>query len=1137
MCVTCGDAFKIHVGAKTYDGFVNLHLHTAYSLLDGMSKPEDVIKKVASLYQTAVAVTEHGNVFSAVKVHKLAKKENIKHIYGAEFYITEDRFVQDKTRKYYHLTVLAKDEKGRRNINKLASLGYLEGFYHKPRIDHSLLKKYSEGLIVLSGCMASEVQQALAGGRIGEGDIEITEENKANAKGIIKWYRESFGVDYYLEVQAHTDYRQQKLNRAIVDLAVEMGIQYVATTDSHFVDEDDMELHGIFIQIGTNREAGETYQDTHIMGADEVTRKLLGTMTNEEAELAVRTSLLIADKCNVTLPLSEPIIPHVDIPEEFESQMEYLKDLIQKGWKRREIKKRQDVQKYKERLNYEFRSITKMGFEGYFLLVESYVNSVKRRGIARGSSGGSLIAYLLGITEIDPIPYGLYFERFIDVGALDLLESGAITRKELKIPDVDSDFGAGDRDKVVDGIIKKYGEDKFAAIGQFGYIWDKSAVKDVGRVLNIPYSVTNAMTQQMGDLTITYMREAGLFSHWFEEYPKLFEYAEKIAGLPKSFGVHPCGKIISIQEIDYYTAIASNDGTIVFQGDMDDTDDLGLVKVDILGLKSIDVIYDTLEMIGKDYDYINPDKLDFADKNIIALFREGRTEGVFQFESVGMRETLRQVYPDGIVDLGVCNALFRPASMKHIEHYAKRKKGLEKFSYLHDDLESVLKATNGIMTFQEQLIEIGWIAKMKNPDKIRKATGKKSMALMTECKMELFAGLSKRGWTIEQLETLWEIMIDFASYSFNKSHAMAYAIIAWQMAKLKHYHPVEFMTALLNSKIGKIEQLSHYISECKRMGIKVNVPNINESQGKFTMKDGEIVFGLLAIKGIGEPTVELIEAIRSFHSKSFESLEEFVDAEGLLVGTAYNIDSYGNHHQVYDPMPTDALISLIKCGAFGTNKLELLTEHAMKTYTPLKWIPKKGVPAKKDFESKGYKISADDFADKKIRSDVFNSYKLEDYLKKDKDRKQKHINDFFEKYVGDEEYYEFDTMGAYLTISPFDKYIKSIKDFYTYEDGTDKVLLVGTIIKKDVKKSSRGGQFAKLQILTPHGVVQAKAYATQYSEYKHLLDKSQTVVMLTKRNKDEAIVSKVRTFADWTAMIDKKIAWKLQQQKKESVVK
>lgn len=1135
MCQSCNNHLLGNATPKSYDRFVNLHLHTAYSLLDGMSKPEDVIKKVASLHQTAVAVTEHGQVFSAVKVHKLAKKANIKHIYGAEFYVTEDRFIKDKTKKYYHLTVLAKDEQGRRNINKLASLGYLEGFYNKPRIDHELLRKHSGGLIVLSGCMASEVQQALAGGKIGDGDIEITEPQIDDARRVIKMYREIFGRDYYLEVQAHRDHRQQQLNRAIIDLAIEMGIEYVATTDSHFVNEDDFELHGIFIQIGQNRETGETYQDTHIMGADEVTQKLLGSMTSEEAELAVRTSLLIADKCNVSLPLSEPIIPHVDIPEGFDDQVSYLKDLINKGWKRREIKRKPDVQKYKDRLNYEFNAITKMGFEGYFLLVESYVNSVERRGIARGSSGGSLIAYLLGITEIDPIPYGLYFERFIDVGALDQLEAGTITRKELKIPDIDSDFATSDREKVVDFITKKYGEEKFAAIGQFGYIWDKSAIKDVGRVLNIPYAVTNQMTQQIGDLTIKYMREAGLFKHWFDEYPKLFEYAEKIAGLPKSFGVHPCGRIVSIENVDHYTAIASNDGTIVFQGDMDDTDDLGLVKVDLLGLSSLDVIYDTLDSIGEGYEYINPDKLDFADENILNLFREGRTDGVFQFESIGMKETLRKMVPDGIEDLGVANALFRPSSMKYIDHYAKRKTGEEKIEYLHEDLADILKETNGIWVFQEQMISLAKLSGMRSPDTIRKAIGKKNFALMEKSKDELFDGLRNRGWNEEQLATLWQDMIDYSSYSFNKSHSSAYAIIAWQMAKLKHYHPVEFMTSLLNSKIGKIEELSHYLSECKRMGIKVNVPDINESQGKFTMKNGEIVFGLLAIRGIGEPTVELIDSLRALHPEPFIDFMEFYGFNQKLVNAVEVARSLSEPTLQVDLMPTDAIINLIKSGAFGTNKKELLSQYAEITYTPLKWVPKKGVPSKKDFADKGYLISDEDFADKAVRSEIFNKYKYNDYLKKDEERKQKHINTFFEKYVGDEEFYEFDTMGAYLTMSPFDKYMKSIKDFYTYEDGTEKVLLVGTIIGKEVKKSSRGGQYAKLQVLTPYGVVQAKAYSNQYSEYKHLLDKGSTVVMLTKRNKDEAVISKLKTFDEWKEIIDRKLAHQKQEAKKGSV--
>lgn len=430
------NASVIEAKPKQYDNFVNLHLHSSFSLLDGLSKPEDIIKKVASIKQRSFALTEHGVVYSSVKAHKLAEKENLKHIYGMEAYVTENRFVQDKTKKYYHLTILAKNEQGRLNLNKLASLGSIEGFYFKPRIDYELLEIYGEGLIVLSGCLAGELQKALTGGRYDEEDFSIEEEGVQNAKGVIQWYRKVFGNDYYLEIQAHKDSRQQLVNRAIIDLAKDFGIEYVATTDSHYTEESDKDLHDIFIQIGTNREAGETYEDCFIMSSQEVYDRL-PSLTPEEREIAIRTSLAIADKCNVDLPLSEPIIPHVPIPAPFESEDAYLKDLVNKGWVKREIHKKPPEERkiYTERLMYEYNAISKMGFSGYFLLVHSYVNSVKRRGIARGSSGGSLISYLMSITEIDPIPYGLYFERFIDVSALDDLENGLITRKELKLPD------------------------------------------------------------------------------------------------------------------------------------------------------------------------------------------------------------------------------------------------------------------------------------------------------------------------------------------------------------------------------------------------------------------------------------------------------------------------------------------------------------------------------------------------------------------------------------------------------------------------------------------------------------------------------------------------------------------------------
>lgn len=558
--------------------FCNLHVHTAYSLLDGMSKPEDVVAKVLKMKQPAVAITEHGNAYSAVKMYKLCKKEGIKFLYGCEFYVApKSRFDQDHKIKYYHLTVLAKNEQGRKNINKLITLGNLEGFYYKPRIDFELLKEYREGLLVLSGCMASELQR------------KLNNEGVEQAKEVARKYHQVFGDDYYLEIQSHRDQLQQKLNRQIVDIAKELGIKWVNTADSHYVDEDDFELHSIFIQIGTNREAGETYMDTQLQSEEEAYQRLQPGLTSEEIDIALRNTMEIMEKCNVEIPISAPLIPHVEVPEEFGSEEEYLKHLCRKGWAERGLHKLpyEKQKEYKERLRYEFNALKEMGFIGYYLLVHSYANIAKRKGIARGSGGGSLIAYLIRIVDIDPIRFGLYFERFIDVGAIDLLKQGVITEKELKVPDFDLDFGEKDREKVVQFIIDTYGEDRVAVIGTFQYMWAKTAIKDVGNVLGIPFSETNKITADIDNeiRTLEEAKDLTDLSKWEQKYPKLFAYAEKIAGLPKSFGQHACGRVVCIDEITHYTAASkSKDGTeLVFQADMDDVEELGMVKIDTLG--------------------------------------------------------------------------------------------------------------------------------------------------------------------------------------------------------------------------------------------------------------------------------------------------------------------------------------------------------------------------------------------------------------------------------------------------------------------------------------------------------------------------------------------------------------------------
>lgn len=832
-----------------------IHIHTKYSLLDAIIEPEELVKKCVELGITALCVTEHGNVYSNVEVYKLCLQYGIKYLYGCEMYICDDVTVRNSNNKYYHLVVIAKNETGRINLNKLVSLSSNYKYYGKPRIDFAMLKEYHEGLIVCSACMAGEIQKHIA-----NKDLDLLKET------ILK-YKDLFGDDYYFEYQSHSELMQQSLNRTVVALGKKFGIKCIVTTDAHYLNKSDQKYHSVFVQIGQAREVGEVYNDCYLQSDDEI--RSICKSTADYNETAFKNADEIAEKCNVVIPLSAPILPHVEYPSVFNSEIEYLKYLCVQGWKSKKINLKENKDEYRDRLAYEMNAIEKMGFEGYFLLVYSYCNSVKRRGIARGSAGGSLVCYLSNITDIDPLEYGLYFERFIDVGALDLLEQGKITKKELKIPDVDSDFGVEDRGKVLEFVINQYGKDKVVSLGSFQYMKAKSAIKDIGRVLGIPFDITNVMTSQFEDETIQEVIELGLLDNYKEQYPDLFVYAERLAGLPKSFSAHPCGKVITMRETTYYNATDINDdGLVILQGDMHTADDLGLVKADFLGLRTVDVIYDTLELIGKDYEFIAPYNLDFEDKKVFENFRNGLTSGIFQFESTGMQDTLKKIECGSINDLAVANALFRPGSIKYIDNYADRRKGIEEFEYLHPDLEPILKSSYGIIVFQEQLIEVGRLAKLSNPDELRKATAKKKAKLLDKVKPELFAGLKARGWTDEQLDNLWESMLDFAKYSFNKSHAAAYAIIAYICMYLKTYYPVEFICSWINSVSSKIEKVAECIKEANRLGIPVYIGKCNDcSPITIPYKDG-IMMGTNTIKFCNKQIADDLMAI-DYNDKTF----------------------------------------------------------------------------------------------------------------------------------------------------------------------------------------------------------------------------------------------------------------------------
>lgn len=877
---------------------VHLHVHTKYSLLDGMMHIEDIATRLKEIGQDTIAITEHGNLYSNVEAYSKLSKEGIKVINGCEVYICDDVNVNDKDNRYYHLILLVKNEIGRLNLNWLVSQSTLHKYYGKPRIDFEMLKSHHDGLICMSACMVGEVAKALRNG------------NEVLAEQVALKYKKLFGDDYYIEYQAHMVDEQQKLNKKLINLAVKLGIKYVVTCDAHYVREEDQKYHSVFVQVGSSREAGEVYDDCYLQSEDDVIKKCAST--TEYTSNAIATTHEIANKCENTIPLSAPIIPHFPVPAPYKSELEYLKFLCNDGLKKKGFMKwnmdqwntymtdkiyaedgtyverklvdfnsvREIQQKYIQRARYEMNALEAMGFEGYYLMVHSYVNAARRRGIARGSGGGSLLAYLCGIVDIDPIKYGLYFERFIDVGAIDLLKDGTITKKELKIPDFDVDFAPNDREKVVQFVVNKYGEDNVVSLGQFSYLWAKGAIKDIGRVLGIPFEITNEITKNLDDESVEEALDNGALDSYKDKYPQLFEYASRLSGLPKSFGVHPCGKCITIKEAEYYNAIEWNENknTWVLEGDMHSADDLGLVKADFLGLRTLDVIYDVLDMIGKDYDYIAPHKLNMNDVKVWNEFAQGHTNCIFQFESPGMKQMLKDMKCSCMDELSAANALYRPGSKQYIPNYVNRKNGVEKIEYLHPDLEPILKSSYGIIVFQEQLIEIGRLAGLRNPDELRKATAKKKPKLMAKIEPELKNGLMTRGWTQKQVDDLWDTILQFARYSFNKSHSSAYGLTAYITMYLKVYHTAEFFAACINSYDGDIDNIVKTIQEAKRMNVIVEFASWRESQRKTTCKNGKVILGINTIKGCGSNVADgLIEVSKQDNNTAMDLVKHITE--------------------------------------------------------------------------------------------------------------------------------------------------------------------------------------------------------------------------------------------------------------------
>lgn len=874
--------------------FVHLHNHTFHSVLDGLTKIHDLVDKVKELGMEAAAVTDHGTMSGILDYYKTAKKAGIKPIIGIETYVaTRSRFDRDpgKDKQRFHLTVLAMNNTGFHNLMKLSTRANLEGMYYKPRIDHELLEELNEGLIVLSGCASGEI------------GVALKEDDYDRAREIAKWYKSIFGDRYYLELQDHGHPKsnthwdvQAKINEGLIKLSKELDIEMVVTCDGHYLTHEYQDAHEILLCVGT----GSYLSDEKRMSLKDFELHLTDPRDiidhwGEEFPEVIRNTKKIADRCDVEIELGRILIPKYPLPDG-ENEHSYLLRLTYQGLLQRyngaskEEAEKLDPDEIIPKLSDEVRERAKMelgvmgnmGYEGYFLIVQDFINWGKSQGIVfgpgRGSAAGSIIAYALNITDLDPLKYGLLFERFLNPD-------------RISMPDIDVDIQDTRRDEVIEYCAKKYGEDHVSNIATFGKMFGRMAVRDVARVLEVPYAESDRLAKLVPPpsqgrhipLSVSIKEDADLRNE-YENNPtakEVLDYAIQLEGTIRSHGVHACGVVIAPDTlVNYIPLEMAQKGVVATQFPMGEVEELGLLKMDFLGLSNLTIINNAMRIIRKAYKKeINLSELPLDDKKTYELFQRGDTTGVFQLESAGMKRYLRGLKPTTFEDIIAMVALYRPGPMQFIDSFIRRKHGEEEITYLHSGMKNSLKNTYGILVYQEQFMQISkeWCGFTGGQaDTLRKAVGKKKIDLMKKVKPEFVEGAVKIGGATKEIaETFWTQLEEFANYCFNKSHAACYGLIAYWTAYLKAHYPDAFMAALMTSDHDDTDRLAIEITECKHMGISVLSPDVNESFVEFAVvpNENKIRFGMSAVKGVGVGAVE--EVLRAREEGVFLSVEDF----------------------------------------------------------------------------------------------------------------------------------------------------------------------------------------------------------------------------------------------------------------------
>jgi len=932
--------------------FVHLHNHSHYSLLDGACRPSDLVQAAVENKMSAVALTDHGVMFGALEFYKVAKAAGVKPIVGSEMYVvtTGSRFDHSSAvdrrgsstmpGAYQHLVLLVKDEQGYRNLIKLTSLAHTEGFYYKPRIDMELLHRYHDGLVALSACMGGIVSAHLVNG------------NYDHARKVAIMFRELFSDDFYLEIQNHGMERERAVLEGMPRLARELGIKLVATNDVHYIKPEHAIPHNILLLIPEASSTNAPNVAELRYGTDQIyfkTAEEMALLFREFPE-SIESTLEIAEKCNLELNLKQSHMPEFPIPPEsgVSTLDEYLEKLVYEGAERRYGSLSPEV---RDRLSHELQVIKEMGYSGYFLIVQDFINAARKMGAAvgpgRGSAAGSIVAYALGITSIDPLKYDLLFERFLNP-------------ERVTMPDIDVDFADDKRELIIQYVRDKYGANSVAQIITFGTLSARAVIKDVGRVLGIPLSVVDSITKCIPSIQGRVMPLSEALRkvpelHWLNETKdvklrNLIDYSLVLEGLHRNSSTHAAGVVIAPGDLTDYVPIYKTPQTdVMTQYNMKDLEDAGLLKIDLLGITTLRAIERALELIRVRHNVtIDLDQIPLDDAATLNLFAAGATVGIFQFESSGMREYLRKLKPTSISDLVAMNALYRPGPMEMIDDFIARKHGQQKIEYLHPKLEPILRETYGVVVYQEQVIRIASeIAgfSLSKADLMRRAMGKKDKKLMAALKKEFVEGAVQRGVPRKTAGEIFDLIEKFASYGFNKSHSVAYALVAYQTAYLKANYPVEYMAAILSAEIGNAGKIVLFIDECRTMGINVLPPDVNESDASFTVTERGIRFGLSAIRNVGVSAVEAIVQARE-SGGPFKNLYDFcrrVDLrvvnrkaiESLIQAGAF--DSLGGHRaQLFEAVPKAILFGQGEKDDQGQPGLfDISVSNATVRYPPL----------------------------------------------------------------------------------------------------------------------------------------------------------------------------------------------------------